>query len=558
MTIEVQRALDTPRKLLAPDREHIERLVGWHPPTTLLNDDQIAMLWEAHTAGGLVASAGVGIGKGLTALLLPTVMGSTKPIQFVKKGLLANLQREYAKWQHAYIIVPFQTMTYDSLSLQKNAETLLSTECDLIVLDEAHLLKGQTSARTNRIVDRVIAGGSRDGAETVKVCAVTGTLSTDNVTEYAHIAELCLREGSPVPYGDTEACAAWGRGLGAINKAKPSDYSHIRPLLTRYPQPHLPTHTEAGHAAMKAHLSTTAGFVLTTEVSCRASIVATRITLPKMPADIAALVDKVAMTQRAPDETPLTVLETDMVCRQLQYGYWYKKDWGDVPLLVQDEWRLAAGIWHKAVRDYLQGTKLPGIDSAGLILTAALAGKLGDYGQQIAQDYENVRHIAKYKLVAHWVWEGWYADQMRWLADRDVAGRRGNGHGLLWYTSRTAVGNRLVRDGVKVYAENAVMDYDTPHTCALQIRSMREGHNLQAWRHSRFAQAVANPGWMQQAMGRTHRQGQTADEVFFQFVSHTKALRSTWERAMVGARYIEETLGERQRLSIASWTDDDT
>jgi hypothetical protein len=56
----------------------------------------------------------------------------------------------------------------------------------------------------------------------------------------------------------------------------------------------------------------------------------------------------------------------------------------------------------------------------------------------------------------------------------------------------------------------------------------------------------------EQLLGRLHRQGQESDEVTTEVYRHTEEVRDSVDRALLQARYIEDTLGTYQKLLLAT------
>jgi hypothetical protein len=86
----------------------------------------------------------------------------------------------------------------------------------------------------------------------------------------------------------------------------------------------------------------------------------------------------------------------------------------------------------------------------------------------------------------------------------------------------------------------------------LSIAAHGTGKNLQ-WTNRNLVCTPPTGGdiW-EQLIGRTHRQGQTADEVFVDVYQHTAAVVEGFAKARSSAVYSESTMGQRQRLAIAN------
>jgi hypothetical protein len=74
---------------------------------------------------------------------------------------------------------------------------------------------------------------------------------------------------------------------------------------------------------------------------------------------------------------------------------------------------------------------------------------------------------------------------------------------------------------------------------------------LQRWsRNLVVAPPTSGKAW-EQLLGRTHREGQQADEVSFEVFLPIQELKDCFERARADAKYLEETYGNRQKLNYA-------
>ena len=90
-------------------------------------------------------------------------------------------------------------------------------------------------------------------------------------------------------------------------------------------------------------------------------------------------------------------------------------------------------------------------------------------------------------------------------------------------------------------------------TCAASYNVHGTGKNLQAWRNQLLLDPPSSGQAWEQLLGRTHRQGQTADEVLFHYYDHTDEFRNAIVTAKASAAYIQETTQTPQRLLYATW-----
>jgi hypothetical protein len=78
-----------------------------------------------------------------------------------------------------------------------------------------------------------------------------------------------------------------------------------------------------------------------------------------------------------------------------------------------------------------------------------------------------------------------------------------------------------------------------------------EGRNLQRWNRNLVVSCPPNGKTIEQLLGRTHRDGQEADEVCYSFVIACKEQLDGFHKAVREAQFIEQTLGQPQKLVYA-------
>ena len=73
------------------------------------------------------------------------------------------------------------------------------------------------------------------------------------------------------------------------------------------------------------------------------------------------------------------------------------------------------------------------------------------------------------------------------------------------------------------------------------------------WAHNLVLSWPASGSTAEQLISRTHRAGQQSDEVYVDYVAHTRYLKHALFQSQRDARYIESSLGTPQRLCYGSW-----
>jgi hypothetical protein len=169
---------------------------------------QGAGLAEAAENDGLFAALPVGFGKTILSRLLPRAMRSRRAVLLIPASLEDKTRHDFAalvgKWRGGD---PPTLLTLQSLSRPAQGEKLFELDPDLIMVDESDELQNRSSSVCRRIDRYVVA---KQGG--VRVCVFTGTPSRKSIMNYWHHLCWCLRDGAPVPMSETEA-VEWGLAL---------------------------------------------------------------------------------------------------------------------------------------------------------------------------------------------------------------------------------------------------------------------------------------------------------------------------------------------------------
>ena len=126
--------------------------------------------------------------------------------------------------------------------------------------------------------------------------------------------------------------------------------------------------------------------------------------------------------------------------------------------------------------------------------------------------------------------------------------------GIVWYHER-AVGERLAAYGLPLYdaGRDAPVTWNEAPVFAAFITAHGTGKNLQPWAHNLILSWPASGSTAEQLISRTHRAGQKADEVFVDYIAHTRYLKFALFQSQRDARYIEASLNTPQRICYGSW-----
>lgn len=157
-----------------------------------LRDVQNKMLYQAHKAQGLLGLVGVGEGKTLASMLMPHVVnGVVRPLLLIPASMRQQCIYDWNVYNNHFIL-PSTLMVRSYEELSTNSRLLTELAPDLIIADEAHKLRNFTASRTKR-VSRYMQRAKP------KFIALSGTLTSTSLDDFAHLAKWALGDLSPVP-----------------------------------------------------------------------------------------------------------------------------------------------------------------------------------------------------------------------------------------------------------------------------------------------------------------------------------------------------------------------
>ena len=516
---------------------------------TLRPIQSTALLW-ASRVGGLLAPIGVGHGKGLLTMILPVAMKAQRPILLLPPAMREPFAREYRKFApHWRMHAGLRVVPYSQLSVATGADLLVRYQPDLIIADEAHNLRHPTATRTKRLLRYFTQFPS------TRFVGLSGTMTRKGLRDYAHLAELALGDGSPLPL-DPFDLLAWANCIDSDGVPTDSDWytlasgEHFLPAtwegLAFDPEGGDTARRAVARARFQRRLTTTPGVVATDSASVGASLVF--IERPaRLPPELATVIRQVEATWCRPDgeemDSPLAKYRLDS---QLSAGFWYRWVWPNGE--PDTAWVEARAGWHRTVRFILKENR-EGLDSPLLVTRAVMAGKLPRAEAAWASwDRQRAKPAPPTETV--WVSGFMIRDAVAWAIERLNADEPG----IIWYQDN-AVGLALRRAGLPVFmAGDALPEtHDRAFVMACSAKAFGTGQNLQSWACNLVISAPSSASDFEQLIGRTHRAGQSADEVEIHYYAHTTHAKKTLRGAMRQAQYIEETTGDGQRVGYGTW-----
>lgn len=376
----------------------VQRALARPGCTESLNSVQEEMLWEAAQTSGLLAFASTGSGKAWCALLLGSMMPDVEKVMiFAPSGTLANLRAEKLRLRTQLVVHPkirlhsYETMQrptpegrLDYLEEQIFAEGG-KPETTLLVFDEAHALKNlRTSARAMRAVRCKLKHPS------LRVCALSGSMTESSILECAHLAWMALGDKAPFPAPwlyppDLPAHAdavrvlhAWSACLDKDGEPDGADWRAFAPLwFWAHPDKTMADYGGAerrdlARKAFQHRMRTASGVVLTRSTSAKDVALVVHGLYPEAPDTVLDAMTAVDEQGTDPDGNVVPdATSAWRVKRQLAQGFYYVWDWPtDIATgrpRRDEPWLQARSQWNRHVRQQIRDRGTTGYDSALLV-----------------------------------------------------------------------------------------------------------------------------------------------------------------------------------------------
>lgn len=517
-------------------------------PGIVFRPIQALALHDIHQHHGLFGPQRVGAGKTITTYMAPEILDAKRPLLIIPAKLKQKTLREFRRL-HAHLRGPnpdaYRIVSYELLGRPQaggdveaaKAGLLERYSPDLIVLDEAHKVANKQAAVTKRITRFLAAHPG------IPVVALSGTMTKRSLKDYAHIARWCMPNMCPLPtvYKDLEA---WADALDEKTNIwfkRPDPGALLR--LCDEDEAKEPDRITAARRAFRRRVVETPGCVATQDgalgVSLSISAWEPLYQDPKIEAHFETL--------RASWETPDGWTFSDSKelwrhARELALGFYYK--WDPRP---PDHWSEPRRAWGKFCREVLKYNK-KGWDSESQVVMAVKKGVLDDGG--LYRAWAEIKKTFTPNTVP--VWESMEAIESaaKWAQDN---------HGIIW-VEHVSFGEKLSEFAQIPFYQDKGLDKnrkyieDHPKNKPLiaSVLSNSEGRNLQHnWSSNLIMAAPPNGRLWEQLLGRTHRDGQAADEVTCHvFTGCWEHVSGFWQ-ARRDAEYAQATQGQAQKLVYA-------
>lgn len=480
---------------------------------------QAQSLGELHEQRGLLGLVRVGGGKTLVTYLAPVMVDAKRPLLIVPAKLVKKTERDFAElaqhWQGGGLVVK----SYEWLSHMNHATFLDSYKPDMIVADECHKLKNVRAACTRRVGRYMSAH-----PETIFV-GLSGTLTKRSLMDFAHMAQWALGDGAPVPltYKDlVEWC-------GALDES-PIDLYEVG-ALKQFDE------GDGVRVGVQRRIRETPGVVSTTETPIDASLVIHDWWSDyEQPREISDALEVLYEQWQTPSGIELvSAADVWRTARELALGFYYV--WKETP---PKKWLAARKRWAAFAREVL-------LRSRTLDTPAQVAQRFAD--DERVEAWQVIRDSYTPVVVPVWITREVVERAAQWARDRA---------GIVW-TDLVAVGVALRGQGVPYYGEMGLDGSGKPIEnatggIAASVAANKEGRNLQHYSRNLILTPPTTGSDWEQLLGRTHRDGQMADEVSAEVFLGCAENAKAFTQAKADATYQQQLTGNPQKLLEATVT----
>lgn len=547
-TPELHRILDLPRRVWQ-EKEGLEELTEavtnyckLPHGRQRLRPVQAVALQEAHDFGGLFGPIPVGEGKTLISFLTPVVLEAKRPVLIVPARLRDKTIREFAALEQHWRSHPrIEILSYEKLSREGGTKYLQTLQPDLLIFDEVHKLKNRSAA-----VTRKVAAWMKTFPET-RVVAMSGTITKRSLLDFSHVLRWALPTCCPLPQPLAEL-ESWASAVDEIKTFEQRVQTSPGALVAFCSPDEKMRGIEGVRSGLRRRIQETSGVVATSGQSVSASLnIALHLEegyndrIKELSAQLrnGVLPNGDVYVEEGREASALQAKWRIM--RTLTSGFWY--DWEPKP---PREWLELRSSWKKTVRRVLE-EHIPGLESEALIVKAAKQKKLGAAAHDLYERWHEVKDEHRWSVVPRW--------EDDCLIDR--VGEWAKKHsGLIW-VSEVALGHRLEEKlGLPYFHEmgrdklnRAVETMDPKEgSVVLSVASNSEGRNLQAWNENLVISPPPTGTVWEQLLGRTHRQGQEADEIWVDVIIGCDVEWQCWKQAVKDAKYASGIEGVKKLM----------
>jgi hypothetical protein len=465
---------------------------------------------------------------------------------------------------------------YSLLSATDAISMLEEIRPEIVIADEAHNLKNPHAARTKRLLHFL-----REQDPRPELVAMSGTITDKNIQDYHHLAVLALRDNCPMPR-TSSMTFFWGQIINADGGVNNGYAKSLMAPLLGWARQHFPNETfrsdqqESFRRAYRHRFTSAPGVTATGDEEIGVTLRLENLPCPDPGGKLKELIRGVEEDMMTPQGEPIDhALHTFKWRYELTSGFYLAQVWPTVEALAKNRkipeaeaelLLLKAKIhhghvkaYHSVLRDFFK-TSPPGLDTprevgramslhgdklvGGVIYgawrqmhDADFPGRPERYQQPVRVDDYKIREVVK--------WAQEQGKGMIWVYHQEMG---------LWIMEALKAAN-VPAVHCPAGADDLIEDIGDPgrggegdQIVVASLLAHSVGKNLQGFQQQLFAQWPRAAITAEQAIGRTHRNGQMADEL----VAHT-LLGPMFDHicraaCLNDALYIQQTTGSRQKI----------
>lgn len=559
--------------------------------------------------GGGFFPIGVGWGKTLTSLAIAAhaySQGIFKILLLVPPGVYAQLVDHDIAWARNKITLalPFiklgkkskanrlkavysdkpgcYIMPYSLLSTVDSVELLDAISPELIICDEAHNVKNRRASRTRRFLNHV-------NENNPQLVCLSGTITSKGVADYQHLIRLALGDNCPLPRSPVMA-SEWGTVIDSGVYCSESNLCRpLVPLLhwarEHHPKENFPEVTTGFRKAYKHRLVSAPGVVATSDAEIGVSLVMSNHVLESEKTEgwieLQKLISQVETLYLTPNGDEIDhAIHAFKWMYELSSGFYNELVW-QTPMELgkqrsippEEAERLlnkskkhheANQVYVKELRDFLENRSRPGYDTpmlVGLNISQHGAKYVGTGLSDLWKDMKALEFHRMPKRISHQIRVCPFKKDAAVLWASCLGKDTG---GLIWVWHQEM--GRWIMEGLReagldpLYAGAASTLFDpnnieksSRHIVVTSIEAHKEGKNLQPFQNQLYVQWPRSSKAAEQSLGRTHRNGQTADELIVDMLNSSPFDHQLFAACLNDALYIQQTTSMRQKLIIAGY-----
>lgn len=576
---------------------------------------QASAVLEYDTYGGLFAPIGVGWGKTLITLMIADRAlrnGIDRSMLFVPPQVYPQLTLTDIPWarKRVGLRTPFILMggksrderariagsgkkgcyvlPYSLLSTRDTEEILYGIRPGLVMLDEAHNVKNMRAARTKRL----FGPNGFVTRNSPRLVALSGTITSKSIRDYGHLISHALREWSPLPM-EAALIEQWAQALDTGADPNEAQTGPMRPLLrwfvTHWPTEQLPPHVSGYRKAYLRRLQTCPGVVSTGDNEIGVSL--TFENQPVKSPEKSEGFDTMTELMKRVEELWLTPsgdeIEWGFHKWRYQYeltaGFYHLQRWPEIPELMRrshfsrlsqhevevyleqaKECHDARQEFNRALRRWLQYSGRSKLDTPFLVTSSMQAHGDRDVGSvlyglwRMAKDLEfdgmperlsEPIRVCDYKIQHAVEWAKKHERGLIWY-EHDAIGQwaaeaiEAAGLDVMWCPAESR------RKGMNDAVLNPA---NANKILVVAAGGHGTGKNLQFHQNVLMLQFIRKSDIMEQVVGRTHRNGQEADELTVHLCNTLDFDHYNASACIIDALYQHQTVGARQKLIYGSW-----